>query len=317
MQIEKSESLAISYLRVLALISILSCHFLQALDNKWAWIFNIGVQVFFFISGYLYGHKVVTDWKLFFKGRLLKVYFPFIVVSSFFILVYIITDVKVSKTSILSYILNTQMFIGKIKGLGHLWFVSAIAICYLTTPLLQVLQSRSSVLIWVLLGFSVYEITIMKYDVSLFMPIFLYAFGYFYANIKRIVKLLLVSILTIISLVITYSITWQQLLNYDGTMNRIFHVYVGLTISIIIIGSLYKVLHIEKMYRIAKMLDNYSYEIYLVHHPLILGPISLMQMTNNRVLNVIIILAITGVSAYVLKKTMALIYQYSLSKPLL
>lgn len=315
MQIEKSESLAISYLRVLALLSILSCHFLQALENKWAWILNIGVQVFFFISGYLYGHKVVTDWKLFFKGRLLKVYFPFIVVSSFFILAYIITDVKVSKTSILSYILNTQMFTGKIKGLGHLWFVSAIAICYLTTPLLQVLQSRSSVLIWMLLGFSVYEIIIMKYDVSLFMPIFLYAFGYFYANIKRNLKLLLVSVLAIISSVITYSITWQQLLNYDGTMNRLFHVYVGLTISIIIIGSLYKVLHIGKMYSIAKLLDNYSYEIYLVHHPLILGPISLMQMSNNRVLNVIIILAITGFIAYVLKKTMALIYQYSLSKP--
>ena len=313
MQIEKSESLAISYLRVLALLSILSCHFLQALENKWAWILNIGVQVFFFISGYLYGHKAVTDWKLFFKGRLLKVYFPFIVVSSFFILAYIITDVKVSKTSILSYILNTQMFTGKIKGLGHLWFVSAIAICYLTTPLLQVLQSRSSVLIWVLLVFSVYEITIMKHDVSLFMPIFLYAFGYFYANIKRNLKLLLVSVLAIISSVITYSITWQQLLNYDGTMNRIFHVYVGLTISIIIIGCLYKVLHIGKMYSIARLLDNYSYEIYLVHHPLILGPLSLMQMTNNRAFNVVIILVITSVCAYALKKTVSLIYhQFSL-----
>ena len=125
------------------------------------------------------------------------------------------------------------------------------------------------------------------------------------------------SVLAIISSVITYSITWQQLLNYDGTMNRLFHVYVGLTISIIIIGSLYKVLHIGKLYSIAKLLDNYSYEIYLMHHPFILGPLSLMQMTNNRALNVVVILAITGVSAYVLKKTMALIYQYSLSKLLL
>jgi len=315
MQIEKSKSLAISYMRVLALISILSCHFLQALENKWAWILNIGVQVFFFISGYLYGHKVVTDWILFFRGRLLKVFFPFIAVSSFFILVYIITDVKVSHTSILSYILNTQMFIGKIKGLGHLWFVSAIAICYLTTPLLQALQSRSSVLIWLLLGFSVYEITIMKYDVPLFMPIFLYAFGYFYANIKRYLKLLLIFVLVIFSSVITYNITWQQIHINDGMMNCLFHVYVGLTISIIIIGSLYKVLHVGKLYSIARLLDHYSYEIYLIHHPLILGPLSLMQMTNNRALNIVVILAITGASAYFLKKTMTLLYQYSLSKP--
>lgn len=314
MQIEQSESFAISYLRVLALVSILSCHFLQALENEWAWILNIGVQVFFFISGYLYGHKVVTNWILFFKGRLLKVYFPFIFVSSFFILAYIIADVKVSKTSVLSYILNTQMFIGRIKGLGHLWFVTAIAICYLTTPVLQALRSCSSILIWLLLGFSVYEITIVKYDVALFMPIFLYTFGYFFAHINGNIQLLLMFVLSIISIIILYSITWQQLLNYDGTMNRMFHVYIGLTLSILIISALYKALHIGNLCGIAKLLDKYSYEIYLVHHPLILGPLSLMQMTNNRALNIIIILAITGVCAYALKRIISLLYQHSLSK---
>lgn len=57
-----SESVAISYLRVLSLMAIVVCHFLQYLDSRWAWVLNLAVQVFFFISGYLYGHKTVTDW---------------------------------------------------------------------------------------------------------------------------------------------------------------------------------------------------------------------------------------------------------------
>ena len=101
---------------------------------------------------------------------------------------------------------------------------------------------------------------------------------------------------------ITYKITWPQLFNYDGTMNRIFHIYAGVTISILIITFLYKVIHIGKLLKITKLLDNYSYEIYLVHHPFILGPLSLMQITNSCVLNIFIILIITISFAYALKK---------------
>ena len=38
------------------MVSIVTCHFMQSLGNHWAWVFNIGVQVFLLMSGFLYGY---------------------------------------------------------------------------------------------------------------------------------------------------------------------------------------------------------------------------------------------------------------------
>ena len=84
MQITTTESVAISYFRVMALVSIISCHIFQALDNRWAWVLNMGVQVFFFISGFLYGHKDIQDWIRWYKNRFKKIYFPFIITAIVF-----------------------------------------------------------------------------------------------------------------------------------------------------------------------------------------------------------------------------------------
>ena len=73
------ESTAISCLRVLAMFSIVSCHFMQALDNHWAWVFNLGVQVFLLISGFLFGHQHITNWMSWWGKRFLRIYIPFII----------------------------------------------------------------------------------------------------------------------------------------------------------------------------------------------------------------------------------------------
>lgn len=57
--IGQSESGAISIMRILAMFSIIVCHLLQAYNNRYCWLFNIGVWVFLAISGYLYGCKVI------------------------------------------------------------------------------------------------------------------------------------------------------------------------------------------------------------------------------------------------------------------
>ena len=56
------ESVSIRYLRAIATLLIVACHFLQTMGNSWAYILNIGVQLFFVMSGYLYGHKEISDW---------------------------------------------------------------------------------------------------------------------------------------------------------------------------------------------------------------------------------------------------------------
>lgn len=76
--IGQSESGAISIMRILAMFSIIVCHLLQAYNNRYCWLFNIGVWVFLAISGYLYGCKVIEDWGHWFKTRFKKLYIPYI-----------------------------------------------------------------------------------------------------------------------------------------------------------------------------------------------------------------------------------------------
>lgn len=111
--ISKQESSLLSLLRILATESIIVCHILQTLDNRWAYIFNIGVQVFFVLSGYLYGHKAITGWGSWFKGRFQKLYIPFIIIVLFFIVLYSITGLyKVTSKIVLVYVFNLQGLIG-------------------------------------------------------------------------------------------------------------------------------------------------------------------------------------------------------------
>ena len=75
-----NSNVAISIIRFISMIMIISCHILQGLGNKWAFWVNVGVQIFFFISGFLYGNKQVDNTKEFYKKRIEKVLFPFMVV---------------------------------------------------------------------------------------------------------------------------------------------------------------------------------------------------------------------------------------------
>ena len=129
----RSQSTAISYLRVLALIMIVSCHFLQKLDNKWAWVLNIGVQIFFLISGYLYGFKQIDNWILWLIKRIRKVYIPYIIVVFAFtpMLFLLNPNLKSLIKHLICYITDTQWLGGGYDGLNHLWFITVIFICYI------------------------------------------------------------------------------------------------------------------------------------------------------------------------------------------
>lgn len=141
----------------------------------------------------------------------------------------------------------------------------------------------------------------MRYDVKMFIPVFIYSFGYFYGRLNKKTKKILTAVILVMSIVVLYYLTWPHILVYDGIMNQLFHTYVGIAISILIITFIWKYLRIKTIPRMIKKLDDYSYEIYLIHHPLILGPLSIMTFTENLVLNIAIILLITGIGAFGLK----------------
>lgn len=85
--LSKSESFAISYIRVFAMLSIILCHLFQAYGvYQFSSIFNVGVQVFIVISGLLYGHKTITSWGTWSIQRAIKLYVPMVLLLSGYLL---------------------------------------------------------------------------------------------------------------------------------------------------------------------------------------------------------------------------------------
>ena len=300
MGITQSESIAVSYLRVIATLLILTCHILQALGNRWAWVLNIGVQVFFFISGYLYGHKNIVNWKSWYINRFKKIYIPFISTVFIFVILLFLFNYTFSPLNIISYVFASQWFYGNIFGLEHLWFITAVLLCYLSTPLLQSLKSDNILPLIVLFIYSLYELFIVRYDVKVFIPLFIFAFGYFYACLESRWKTSTTIMLLTICCIVIFHTTWGDILVYNSRQNQVFHTYCGITFSILFLQLASKLRNIILL-PIGHFIDKYSYEIYLIHHPLILGPLSLMFASDYISANVIAILLLTVLSSVFLK----------------
>ncbi len=307
MQITESRSVAVSYIRAAALISIVTCHLMQASNNRWAWILNIGVQVFFFISGYLYGHKDISNWLLWFKQRLCKIYMPCLIVALISIATLgLITETNISPSQIIAYCTNTQWFMGNVHGIDHLWFITAIFLCYLTTPLLQSLKTKSNFFAFLITIYALYEIVYIRYDVNVFISLYLYSMGYFWGNIKEHFRYVLLMIYVLGFIVILLNISWSNILEYHGIMNQLFHSWGGICLCIVVI-ELMSVLNFKKICKAIKLLNNYSYEVYLIHHPFIIGPLSLIKITDNYFLNICIILSIVCILSILFKSTYQII----------
>ena len=72
-RIEKYDD-RVSLIRFVAMYSIVACHIFQYFNHELAYWFNTGVQIFLFISGWLYAAKKVDNPILFMKKTLSKLF---------------------------------------------------------------------------------------------------------------------------------------------------------------------------------------------------------------------------------------------------
>lgn len=110
------------------------CHILQHYNNVLCYWFNVGVQIFFIISGYLYGGKAFGNPVRFIKRQLKKILIPYYVVILIILLSYIVVcPEQLHVTSVIEAVFCA----GTIPGVGHLWFVGYILLCYALIPYLN------------------------------------------------------------------------------------------------------------------------------------------------------------------------------------
>ena len=138
---KRQKNYSISLLRLIAMLFIVLCHFFQYYGVEWAWWFNVGVQMFFCISGFLYANKRIESTIDFFSKNLLKILIPYFC----FLLPIIVVYFFFARDSItIASVASALLTNGVIEGIGHLWFIPYILFCYLITPYLQALAEKQS-----------------------------------------------------------------------------------------------------------------------------------------------------------------------------
>ncbi len=130
---------SISAIRGISMLCIVLCHIMQYLNWELAWWFNVGVQIFLCISGFLYGKKEITQWGSFlkkgFKKILVGYYIVFLPVA--FILYFIVGIASRGQ------VLRGLLINGTVNGGEHLWFIPTILFCYCITVFLSLIFPKS------------------------------------------------------------------------------------------------------------------------------------------------------------------------------
>ncbi len=297
MSLSKSESDTLNLIRWISTAAIVVCHILQGYDHTLAWVFNIGVQVFFILSGFLYGIKTIPNVKNFYRGRIVKLYLPSLIWIFFAVVVlFLFTDTHIGLKDLVLQV----FFIKNIPGLGHLWFMYVLFICYLVLPLIERTFSGNPKLRPLYGIASTVIILLLARNVATCIWVSLYFLGYLCGRFRALPKYLLP-----VSFIISLVILWKENFSWmffraDNLENYILHAALGMVIftGLYLLGR-----QIRYHNRVSNLLQNGGgYEVYLTHHLFIIGPLSLLFITEYPLLNLLIIFSATAVSSFSLNK---------------
>lgn len=307
LHITHSQSIAISVIRVLAMSLIIACHFAQVYGYTIAFLLNVGVQIFFLTSGFLYGKIEVMQPLEFYKKRLLRVYVPYILVVAVVLLIQgLVGAWQFNFRDVLIYACNLQGFVStSVDGLNHLWFLSVLMICYLLVPWLQrLLNYKPWLLVGVVIVVSLVEFFFIQKMYPICAWIVLFIAGMVYGKYES--PKVSLSVLIGAAVLMTGMLPFFCLEHLTDPEWAHYSVWLHCGLAILIFVAIYyllpKFISETANLPVLKQVDKISYEVYLIHHPLIMGPLALLTVTPYVGLNIAIILITTVALAYVCKQ---------------
>lgn len=308
------KSAVISLIRLIAMLLIITCHIFQIYSNELCYYFNVGVQIFLIISGYLYSFKTYDSPLNIIIKQFKKILFPYYILLNCILLAYIIfipSSISIESVS------NAVFCSGTLEGQGHLWFIPYILFCYLITPYLYWLRCRlenkhDKVFVSVCILLILFLIISKSYH-SYFRAdiISCYILGYFFKDFSRryltdkgrhkmtIITVIVTIVLIFIRIYIDY-IGNIQLNGFTDSLYYYFKSYSHVLLGFSIFLSLFTFASKVQYCKILHLSDKYSYLIYLVHGTFILSPLNVMFVTSNLFINILIALICTIISAVIL-----------------
>ena len=284
----KKRNISIQIIRIVAMVMIIAdhlCLFIEfPMKSMVVQVCNSGVLFFLFISGYLYGHKIIHDWKKFFFNRIIIICLPMWII----VVVDFISEAVVWKyfewRNIIIYLTDTQGIFGGNKAIGSLWFLTLIMICYLLIPLLQKIRStkpnRIIIIIGTILFFIIQIILAYTTEIGLSaghtlswccIAIGLFVLGYYAGDIILLKNastraLLLRTVIAVITLLIV--VLSKKLFDGQIIYHKIVFVYGSAILVLWVCNILYKIgEHVKgkTAETIIDYFDKRSFYVYVVH----------------------------------------------------
>ena len=283
------------------------------------------MQIFLCISGYLYGQKNAGEIVAFYGKRFVKILVPYYIV---FLIAGILEVIFFRNAFSISRFVAGLVCRTRIAGGEHLWFVPIILFCYVLTPILDAYRdkyAKSAQILWIGALLAVVTVSIFGgLFADFFNPAWLscYVIGYALGvnEDKKFIRinilLCLFGFLAIIGNGIQIYFDYVRRITLSGFMGTAYqyfqnynHVWLG-DFLFLLMKTLFDRIDFSKHENVLRLLsitDKYSYETYLVHQFLILGPFSLMALTPILPLNIIVILIGIVLLALILKRMEAII----------
>lgn len=301
----------VGYLRVFAMLLIVLCHLSSESTNgiilKMAQFFNVGVEIFFLISGYLFGLKIISgEYKKWYWKRAKRIFPSYYLFLMILFLIYLIKGMEVDVIHWIIQLINLQGSEIYVHGAEHLWFLTVLMFCYIITPILDLLRQKISpkqgvllfggcVLAQVIMTYFVYQqLGIYMLKINIF--IFAYICGANHTKLSNMKHKMLTGCI-LGSVGVCGRLLGRFLVDESVLYNVMI---VGITQSMLAVALLLLFMQLFRQKKLGKgltFLDNVSYEIYLVHYMFIVGPVSLMGSTGNFVLDAGIVIVVSVAAA--------------------
>lgn len=189
---------------------------------------------------------------------------------------------------------------GGIKCLGHLWFMTAIAMCYMITPILQRLSKYSVLCVISLFAICIVEYYVYPLRLNIFSWLFLYSIGYLLPKLNlcgRLCVLLLSLGMLAYALV---GISWADI--RGGSVEGTFlHNCAGILV-VCLLSFIGKRMKFSIGCGLLLFLDALSYYVYIVHVPFVRPPFDVLHITEFMPLNIAFAIILIFISAFILEK---------------
>lgn len=321
---------AISWIRFLSMSMIVMCHFFQHYGSELAWWFNVGVEVFFIISGFLYGQKEINDSIDFYRKRTEKIIPPFWI----YLFLYTLFMLFVNR-SYISIRKIFDAFLGSVpyRGLEHLWFIPYILFCYFITPLLETIKKRTVknnltrnaldflICIFILeLLYHSYKFYFQPYLVACYVAGYFLGSGFLYwgglqDKQNRFLHItLFCSCVALVLNSIRIYIKYFSSCNVTGNLFNIYEHYSHVALGIAIFCICFLIFRKSKNNGLLYFSDKFSYDIYIVHHFIINSNYSILNYLRNPLIGVSVSLIVILLMAIVLNKINNIFSRYILGK---